>query len=235
MPGDCLLVRTGRAGRYAKREMSRDSHDTSHQREAGLVGQRSEPLRRDSRESRRKLLDTTGRLLAAGKRPRSLQQLAVEAGLSGATAYRHFASLDDVLRAYAHQTIQTMGEFAAEQDASGAELLRLVTAEWIRITRERGQAMVQLRSRRGWLERLHAKDPIITDTCVYLEPALLGIIADEGLAPESLEVGLFLWNITFDPREILDLIQTLGWSDEQVLDRLLRVFHAGLRAALEDG
>ena len=215
--------------------MSPDLHYREPERSVTLVGERSEPQRRDSRESRRKLLDTTGRMLASGRRPRSLQQLAVEAGLSGATAYRHFRSLDDVLRAYAHQTIQTMGEFTAAQDATGAELLRLVTAEWIRITRERGPAMVQLRSRRGWLERRAAGDPIILDTCIYLEPAIRGIIADERLPAESLEVGLFLWNITFDPREILDLIETLGWSDEQVLDRLLRVYHAGLRAALRDG
>lgn len=173
-------------------------------------------------------------MLAAGDRPRSLQQLAIEAGISGATAYRHFGSLEDALRAYAHQTIQTMGDFAAKQDATGAELLRLVTAEWIRITRERGQAMVQLRSQRGLLERLRAGDPIITDTCAYLEPALLDIIEEEKLPPETLEVGLFLWNITFDQREILDLFNTLGWSDEQVLDRLLRTYHAGLRAALAD-
>jgi AcrR family transcriptional regulator len=203
--------------------------------DAGLVGQRSEPVRRDSRESRRKLLETTGRMLAAGDRPRSLQQIAVEAGLSGATAYRHFASLEDVLRAYAHQTILTMGEYAAAQTATGAELLRLVTAEWIRVTRQRGPAMVQLRSRRGWLERRGEGDPIIVDTCAYLEPAILGIIAEDRLPPEALEVGLFLWNVTFDPREILDLIQTLGWSDEQVLDRLLRLWHAGLRASLQDG
>jgi AcrR family transcriptional regulator len=201
--------------------------------ERDLAGQRSEPRRRDSRESRRKLLDTTGEMLAAGDRPRSMQHVAVQAGLSAATAYRHFRSLDDVLRAYAHQTILTIGEYAAKQTATGAELLRLTTAEWIRVTRERGPAMVRLRSPRGWLERRTRGDPIIRDTCLYLEPPLRHMIAEEGLSPESLEVGLFLWNLTFDPREILDLIQTLGWTDEEVLDRLLRIFHAGWRAAVQ--
>jgi AcrR family transcriptional regulator len=214
--------------------MSPTSQDAGDPPERELAGQRSEPLRRDSRESRRKLLDATGRMLADGTRPRSLEQVAIESGLSGATAYRHFASLDDLLRAYAHRTILTMADFAAGQTATGEELLRLVTAEWIRVTKERGPAMVQLRSRRGWLARRKEGDPIIRDTCVYLEPALRGIIAEEDLPEETLEVGLFLWNITFDPREILDLMQTLGWSDEQVLDRLLRLFHAGMRAAVAD-
>jgi AcrR family transcriptional regulator len=200
--------------------------------ERELAGQRSEPLRRDSRENRRKLLDATGRMLAEGNRPRSMEQIAVEAGLSAATAYRHFASLDRILQAYAHQTILGMADFAAAQTATGAELLRIVTAEWIRVTKQRGPAMVQLRSRRGWLARREEGDPIIVDTCRYLEPALGGMIAEEKLPQEALEVGLFLWNITFDPREILDLMQTLGWTDEQVLDRLLRSWHAGFRAAL---
>jgi AcrR family transcriptional regulator len=157
----------------------------------------------------------------------------VQAGVSAATAYRHFRSLDDVLRAYAHETILTIGDYAAKQTATGADLLRLTTAEWIRVTHERGPGMVQLRSPRGWLARRMEGDPIIRDTCVYLEPPLRDMIADERLAPDSLEVGLFLWNLTFDPREILDLITTLGWTDEQVLDRLLRLFHAGWRAAVQ--
>jgi AcrR family transcriptional regulator len=218
--------------RYCK--MRRASQHLPAEPERELAGQRSEPRRRDSRESRRKLLDATGRLLADGPLPRSIEHVAIEAGLSAATAYRHFASLDDLLRAYAHQTILTIADFAAEQTATGAELLRIVTAEWIRVTKERGPAMVQLRSRRGWLARREEGDPIIRDTCLYLEPAVRGIIDEEGLSEEALEVGLFLWNITFDPREILDLMGTLGWRDDQVLDRLLRLFHAGMRAAVED-
>jgi AcrR family transcriptional regulator len=199
-----------------------------------LAGQRSESQRRDSRQSRGKLLEATGVMLAEGNRPRSLEHVAVEAGLSVATAYRHFASLDHLLQAYAHQTILAMVDFASEQTATGGELLRLLTKEWIRVTKERGSAMVQLRSRRGWLARREDGDPIIRDTCLYLEPAVRGILAEERLPDAGLEFALFLWNITFDPREILDLVATLGWSDGQVLNRLLRSYHAGLRAALHD-
>jgi AcrR family transcriptional regulator len=196
-----------------------------------LSGARSTSTRRDSRESRRRLLDATGRLLAAEDGPRSLQHIASEAGLAGATAYRHFASLDDALQAYAHQTVLSMGRFAERQTGSGFKLLRALSIEWVRLTRARGPAMVHLRSRRGFLERRRADERIITDTCAYLEPAMAGVLNEEGLPADALEVALFLWNVLFDPREILDLLATLGWTDDELVERLLAAFRAGLPAA----
>jgi AcrR family transcriptional regulator len=177
------------------------------------------------------LLDAAGGLLARGDGPRNLQQVAAEAGLAAATAYRHFASLEDVLQTYAHQTVLAMVSYASGLPGTGAERLRALSAEWVRLISERGPAMVHLRSRRGFLERRLAGDPIIADTCSYLEPAVSSVLSEHGLHPGSLEVGLFLWNALFDPREILDLTAVAGWTQEQVVDRLMRAFLSGLCAA----
>jgi AcrR family transcriptional regulator len=202
---------------------------------AGVSAIRSPSTRRDSRESRKRLLDATGRLLARQEPPRNLQHIASEAGLAVATAYRHFGSLDDALQAYAHQTVLSMGEFAAQQSLCGLSLLTALSREWVRLTRERGPAMVHLRSRRGFLERRREDEPIISATCAYLEPAMVQLLAEEALPAEALETALFLWNILFDPREILDLLGTLAWEEGELVERLLEIFREGLRAAAATG
>lgn len=194
-----------------------------------LAGSKTVSRRRDSVASRHRLLAVTGQLLAEGRRPRNLQQIASEAGLSAATAYRHFGSLEDALQAYAHQTVLAMGDFAAGQSAQGLELLRLISREWARLARERGPAMVHLRSARGFLERRISGERVIADTCAYLEPAVRGVLGEFGLPDEHLAYGLFLWNVMFDPREILDLHSTLGWSEDEIVDRLLKSYVAALR------
>jgi AcrR family transcriptional regulator len=204
-------------------------HDSRSPPDRDLVGPRSTPQRSDSRATRRRMLEATGRLLAEVEPPRSVQHIAHEAGVSTATAYRHFASLDDVLHAYAHQTVLAMGDYAAAQSATGYERLELLSREWVRLVRERGPAMVHLRSHRGFLERRRAEERIIADTCAYLEPAVAGVIAEEGLPPATTDFGLFVWNVLFDPREVLDLLGTLGWTEDVVVDRLLATFLAALR------
>ena len=48
-----------------------------------------------------------------------------------------------------------------------------------------------------------------------------------GLSPLGDE-AMFLWNILFDPREILDLINTVGLNKKQATERLV----SALRGAL---
>lgn len=195
-----------------------------------LKGSRTVSHRRDSVANRQRLVDATGQLLARGERPRNLQQVAAEAGLSAATAYRHFESLEAAMQAYAHSTIVSMQQFAAAQETTGSELLRILSSEWVRLIRERGPAMVHLRSPEGFLRRRRSGDRLITDTCTYLEPAVRAILAELDLPPDTLEYGLFLWNVMFDPREILDLLGTLGWSDDLLVDRLMASYFPAMRA-----
>jgi hypothetical protein len=51
--------------------------------------------------------------------------------------------------------------------------------------------------------------------------------AELGLSPLGDE-AMFLWNILFDPREILDLINTVGLNKQQATARLV----SALRGAL---
>ncbi len=41
--------------------------------------------------------------------------------------------------------------------------------------------------------------------------------------------GLFLWNILFDPREIFDLLSTMGLSEDDVARRLTSTVCAAFR------
>jgi AcrR family transcriptional regulator len=217
--------------------MRLESQISSEDAEAGkapaepvLAGSKGSSRRRDSVASRGRLLAATGKLLAERRGPHNLQQIASEAGLSAATAYRHFGSVDDALQAYAHQTVLMMRDFAAAQQSRGLELLRAISVEWVQLSRDRGPAMVHLRSKRGFLERRRDREPVITDTCAYLEPAIQAILADLELPAGHLEYALYLWNVMFDPREILDLSARFGWPAEELTDRLLATYIGGLKA-----
>jgi hypothetical protein len=45
---------------------------------------------------------------------------------------------------------------------------------------------------------------------------------------------LFLWNILFDPREILDLINTVGLTKQQASERLVAALCGALKGWDED-
>jgi hypothetical protein len=45
---------------------------------------------------------------------------------------------------------------------------------------------------------------------------------------------MFLWNILFDPREILDLIQTVGLSKDQATVRLIAALKGAMAGWSED-
>jgi hypothetical protein len=47
--------------------------------------------------------------------------------------------------------------------------------------------------------------------------------------------GHFLWNVLFDPREIFDLMDTVGLSVAQVSRRLVAAYCGSLRRWLVDG
>jgi len=75
--------------------------------------------------------------------------IAAEAGISVATAYRHFTSVEEVLNAYCQEVGQLLLDKSIGQRCSGMEKLENVSRYWIKLVRERGAAMVPMRNHRG--------------------------------------------------------------------------------------
>ena len=196
---------------------------------------RSAGTRADSRATRKRLLVALGRLLDHGHDDLTLQTVAEEAGVSTATAYRYFGSVEETVFAYILEFPDEVTAAAGEGDwgsQTGLERLALWSSSWIRLTDEGwGPSLVQLRSPEGFLARRLGGEAVISAVCAHLEPRMRDAIDELGLPPGSLEVALFLWNAIYDPREILDLRRTLRWTRTRIERGLWEMFLGALQGS----
>jgi len=185
--------------------------------------------RSDALRNRRRLLDATGEVLRTEPRRASMPYIAERAGLSVATAYRYFSSVDDLLNAYLHGVIIALRDHSHDAPRTGTALFRDVAREWARLLRTYGTAMVQLRSREGFLHRLHAHDPVITTVREAWERPIRTSMRELGVDASAFDHALFLCNLMFDPRELLDLTAS-GLPESEAVDRLTSAYFAALKA-----
>lgn len=153
--------------------------------------------------------------------------VAEAAGLSVATAYRHFTSVEEILAAYRFEVGRRLYDFSHRQDAEGLELLRVVCTEWVRLVVRHGGSMVQMRSSEGYLARMRDGTCYLTVQAEALRRPLEEASRELG-TPLQGDESLFLWNAFFDPREVFDLIHTVGLTPEQASRRLLLTYTAAL-------
>ena len=159
----------------------------------------------------------------------TMHSIAQRAALSQATAYRHFSSLDALVLAYHEDVVAGLLEHGQRSKKTGKELFEHVVAKWVKIQSVHGPVIVRERSRRGFLDRLHANDPLISLVVEAWEAPLRGVLGDLGLTEQHLEGARFLHNTLFDPREIIDLTKSAGLSDARVVRQLCDTFYAALR------
>ncbi|MCC3701827.1 TetR/AcrR family transcriptional regulator [Rouxiella badensis] len=185
-------------------------------------------MRSDTERNRKNLIQAGARLFEVSEGPISMTEIANEAGVSVATAYRQFASVEEVLNTYRQEVGQLLLEYSQEQTGSGLERLEKVSRYWIKLVRQRGAAMVPMRNRRGYLERLWEGAEYLLVQANSVRPALRDAMAEMSL-PDIGDKAVFLWNILFDPREIFDLLDTVGLSEKQVGSQLMSVLIGGLQ------
>lgn len=186
------------------------------------------PMRSDTERNRKNLIQAAARLFERSETPISMTEIAAEAGVSVATAYRQFTSVEEVLNAYRQDVGQLLLDYSLEQTCSGLLKLEKVSRYWIKLVRERGAAMVPMRNRRGYLERLWEGAEYLLVQADALRPALREAMEEMAL-PDIGDKAVFLWNILFDPREIFDLLDTVGLTEKQVGTQLMSVLVGGLR------
>lgn len=186
-------------------------------------------LRSDTRRNRRRLLEALGELAREAPDQLTMQAVASRAEIGPATAYRYYSSMDDVLAAYVLSVVEELRDFSVTSTAEGRPLFDAVVDKWVDLLGKHGPALVQLRSRRGYLERLHAGNEIITTMRDAWSKPVRGFLDDIGLSDEMIEYALFLCNIIFDPREIQDLLQETDMSRREVITRLTEAYGGALR------
>ncbi|MHA6622479.1 TetR/AcrR family transcriptional regulator [Pseudonocardia sp. DLS-67] len=186
-------------------------------------------LRSDTRRNRRRLLEALGQIAREAPDQLTMKDVANRAEIGPATAYRYYSTLDDVLAAYVLGVVEELRDFGAGSSAAGRPLFDAVVDRWIDLLAEHGPVMVQLRSRRGFLERLHDGNETIAMVREAWRRPVEGLLADLGLPAQMLEHALFLNNMMYDPREIHDLLQEAGMTRREVTTRLTEAYLGALR------
>ncbi|WPB89350.1 TetR/AcrR family transcriptional regulator [Streptomyces malaysiensis] len=158
----------------------------------------------------------------------SMPVIAEQAGLSTATAYRYFPSLEELLNTYLHNVIVELRDYSHDCPKTGMALFEDVVQEWGRLLTVYGAAMIQLRSREGFLARLRGGDEVIGTVRDAWERPIRSAMRKLDIPDEEFDYALFLYNFVFDPREVLDLVGQ-GMRVEDALSRLLPVYYAALR------
>lgn len=186
-----------------------------------------EVVRSDAVENRRRMVEAVGRLLSAGEEI-TLTKVAVEAGISRATAYRNFTSTQEAIDAYIASFLQ---EF--EEAAALAEGLDEVCVEWARLIEDRLPALIHVRSTKGFLERVRSNDPLITRVYRVMVDAFHAEYPT-GI-PFDVDYAIYLWNLLLDPRELLDLAAHTGLGLPDAAQRQTALFLAAVEALAADG
>ena len=195
---------------------------------AAYAGTTHRGMRRDAIRNRRRLLEAAGEILRTNPGAAAMPLVAERAGLSVATAYRYFPSFDELLGAYLHCVIVQLRNYSHDCPKTGLALFEDVAAEWARLLRTYGTAMVQARSRQGFLARLHGGDELITSVRDAWERPIRSVMRHLGVPDEHFDHALFLYNLMFDPREILDLIGA-GLPEQVALRNLVQAYYGALR------
>lgn len=186
-------------------------------------------LRSDTRRNRRRLLEAVGELAREAPDDLTMQAVASRAEIGPATAYRYYSSMEEVLAAYVLSVVEELRDFSATSTAEGRPLFDAVVDKWMDLLSEHGPALVQLRSRRGYLERLHNGNEIIAAMRDAWSRPVRGLLDDIGLPEDLIEYALFLNNMIFDPREVEDLLQETPLSRREVVTRLTEAYCGALR------
>lgn len=186
-------------------------------------------LRSDTRRNRRRLLEAVGELAREAPDQLTMQAVASRAEIGPATAYRYYSSMEEALEAYVLSVVEELREFSTTSAARGRPLFDAVVDKWVDLLTEHGPALVQLRSRRGYLERLHSGNETIAATRDAWSEPVRGLLDDIGAPADMLEYALFLSNIIFDPREIQDLLRETDLSRREVVARLSEAYFGALR------
>lgn len=174
-------------------------------------------------------MEAVGQIAREAPDELTMQAIAARAEIGAATAYRYFSTIDDVLATYTLRVAEELDGFSGESALEGRKLFDAVVAKWMELVDEHGAVMVRLRSRRGYLERLHAGDKTIrTMQSAWTRP-VRELLDELGLPSREIEHALFLWNIIFDPREINDLLTEAGLTPSAVAARLTSAYIGALR------
>jgi AcrR family transcriptional regulator len=188
-------------------------------------------MRADTQRTRDRLLDAAGRLFETQGITFSMPELAREAGVSTATAYRHFDALRELRLEFYHRSLSglldemdgLLGEF------SGFALYEAVCTRVLEHFEVWARPASVVRSPLGFLERVNDGDALIVQHYALLDRVLVNLI-ELGIAPEQdHDIAVLTWATIFDERVFLDLRFAKRLSQEETARVMMATVLANLR------
>jgi AcrR family transcriptional regulator len=191
---------------------------------------RQRRLRQDSIRNQQELVVAVGELLREDPDSATMPAVAERAGLSLATAYRYFPTLDELHRKFMLSVIDELYESTKTLESTGMDLFKETMSQWLRVVAEYGPAMVLVRSREGFLTRLKAGEPHACALERVWGPPVRQLLEEAGIDGRQLPYALSLFNAMFNSREIMDFRAVEGMPDEQLVQRCSRLYWGALQA-----
>ena len=190
---------------------------------------RQRRLRQDSIRNQQELVVAVGELLRDDPDSATMPAVAERAGLSLATAYRYFPTLDELHRKFMLSVIDELYESTKTLESTGMNLFQDTMAQWLRVVAEYGPAMVLVRSREGFLTRLQAGEPHARALERVWGPPVRQLLQEANLDGSQLPYALSLFNALFNSREIMDFRAVESMPDEQIVQRCSRLYWSALQ------
>ena len=191
--------------------------------------------RSDAQRSRVLLVEAVRSLLQAGRVGFSIPELAAEAGVGVATAYRHFPTPHDAMRAFHGRAIQLLLEAFSQIDdetpsttADPVERFHRFCAAWVDQAMQWGGAVRYVRSSAGFIERLSDGDEAITAMHDILADVLESLARAGKTTEYDLTYAVLLWITIFDERVVYDLAEHRHWKPAEITDHLTRAVAGAL-------
>ena len=185
-------------------------------------------LRSDTRRNLRSLIKAAGELAREDPSKLSIPNIAERAQIGSATAYRYYSTVDHILAAYVAGVVDELREFTTGSASEGRDLFLATLRRWMQLLDEHGAAIIQLRSRRGFLERLDDGELVISALVEAWQRPVMELMDHLGIDHDQLKYAMFLLNIMFDAREIEDLRARSGFDDDRIVNLLASTYIAAL-------
>lgn len=190
---------------------------------------RQRRLRQDSIRNQQELVVAVGELLREDPDSATMPAVAERAGLSLATAYRYFPTLDELHRKFMLSVIEELYESTKTLQSHGLDLFKDTMAQWLKVVAEYGPAMVLVRSREGFLTRLKAGEPHACALERVWGPPVRQLLEEADIDGSQLPYALSLFNAMFNSREIMDFRAVEGMPDGQLVQRCSRLYWSVLQ------
>lgn len=194
-----------------------------------LVAPRQRAVRQDSIRNQQELIAAVGELLREDPESATMPAVAERAGLSLATAYRYFPTLDELHRKFMLSVIDELHESTKNLKSNGMELFKDTMAQWLKVVDTYGPAMVLVRSREGFLTRLQTGEPHVRALERVWGPPIRQLMDEAGIDWTQFPYAIALFNAMFNSREIIDLKTVTGLSDEKLVNRCSKLYWAAIQ------